>query len=107
MTHYLVRTHGVQAVAPQLEFFADDDNGKLTATEHLTAYLQHLILLNHYAGTGPLIRAFWRWTEDDSREELSLIFLRTHYEGEVYDDYYQVIVKDTLEDVARFSVRFS
>ena len=109
MTHYLVRTEEDGMFTSHLEFFEDDQEGpgELTATQNLVMYLKRLLLLNHCTGIGPAIRLIRRINDDDTLEELSLVFLRTPPEGKVYDDYYQVIVKDTLEDVARFSVRFS
>ena len=109
MTHYLVRTEEDGMFTSHLEFFEDDQEGpgELTATQNLVMYLKRLLLLNHCTGIGPAIRLIRRINDDDTLEELSLVFLRTQPEGKVYDDYYQVIVKDTLEDVARFSVRFS
>ncbi len=107
MTSYLLRTEGDLHYASRLLLFTDEDDGfTLTNSQKLTAYLTHLILLNHYSGIGPLVKAFWRWNDDDSIQELKLEFITETPEAErVFDQYYKVLVKETEKEETRFTVR--
>jgi len=106
---YLLRTENDlhYDYASKLLLFTDEGDGFTTTNEQrLALYLRHLILLNHYSGLGPLIKTFWRWNEDDSREELGLALYEEVPELErEFDQHYKVYVKDTLDEVTRFVVR--
>ena len=104
---YMLRTEKDELVHSLLLMFSDEHDllHEKLALENLTAYLKHLILLNHYSGLGPLVKAFWRWNDDDTREELELVFIREQREMENMDHYYKIVVKNTLEEVTGFEVR--
>ena len=104
MSNYQLRTEADGIIRSLLLYFTDDDENPLPAEQQLTTYLRHLIMLATYSGTGPMIRNFWRWNEDDSREELELVLLRVIPEAGVDDHYYEVLVKDTKENIAYFTV---
>src|SRR5208282_3979020 len=98
MTNYLVRTEATGAAPSMLLHFANEDDLKLTALEQLESYLTNLILLNCYTGTGTLIKAMWRWNDDDFRTVLELTYLKDIPEVDgVVDQYYEVRGKGTDE----------
>jgi hypothetical protein len=109
MTDYILRTDNDNELG--LLLFTDgtlwDSSGRhsVTAQEQLTAYLRHLIEIDHYSGDGPLVKGLWRWKDDDTREELELKFLQ---EDRKDDDWielgYAVRTRDGQEDLFRFTV---
>lgn len=109
MSSYLIRITKDTRLPDKLLLFTDEEDGfrfTLSNEQRMNEYLKHLILLNHYSGIGPLIKGFWRWNDDDTRDELDLVKATEtpELEGE-YDEYYKVLVKKTLQEVTRFTVR--
>jgi|SRR5271166_6752 len=104
--NYILRTEKDGMLDSILMLFTDNmEETRLSAEEHLTAYLRHLILLNHYSGLGPLIKAFWRWNDDDTVDELELKYWTEVPEADGIEQYYRVYVESTKEEVTRFTVR--
>jgi hypothetical protein len=107
MDNYLLRTEQLGTTYSQLLFFEDDS--QLTALEHLTEYLKHLILLNECSlseyGKEYLVKAFWKWNADDSIDELRLDFVMEIPEGENMERLYGITMIKTEREIARFRVQ--
>ena len=105
MSNYLLRTEKINDSGGELLLFSEENGTFDSAEQNMNEYLKHLILLNHYSGTGPLIKAFWRWNEDDTLQELELKLTGETRELENLDQYYIVFVKDSDEEITGFTVR--
>lgn len=109
MTDYILRTDNDNELG--LLLFTDiQETGErpipaiMTAEEQLTAYLRHLIEIDHYSGDGPLVKGLWRWKDDDTREELELKFLQEDRNDDWIELGWAVRTRDGQEDLFRFTV---
>lgn len=95
---YILRTNNLDGGEQGLQLFSDEDE--------LTAYLEHLILISIYDGTGPLVAGIWTWNENDLRRELMLEYVSERPEGDFTDRLYVLtgILNAQAVTIVRFTV---